>query len=144
MGWVPGRQAIRRQRELGRGIKTIPLPTHAQFLAPFLPLAPALSVGLLSAHCLPPVPLLDVWQVFGCKQNGPAAVEADNVFVHLTYEGAVDISKVSHGMRNGEEGGSCGSIRKHWLYTVQLRIAWTACSLLPGYQVTCYANNSSD
>lgn len=32
--------------------------------------------------------------IFGYKQTGPAAVEADNVFYHLTYEGAVDISKV--------------------------------------------------
>jgi hypothetical protein len=33
--------------------------------------------------------------IFGYKQTGPAAVEADNVFYHLTYEGAVDIDKVS-------------------------------------------------
>jgi factor associated with neutral sphingomyelinase activation len=29
--------------------------------------------------------------VFGVKQRGEAAVEADNVFFHLTYEGAVDL-----------------------------------------------------
>lgn len=31
--------------------------------------------------------------IFGCKQNGPAAVEAVNVFHHLFYEGNVDIYK---------------------------------------------------
>ncbi len=33
--------------------------------------------------------------VFGCKQRGQPAFEADNVFYHLTYEGAVDISGVT-------------------------------------------------
>jgi len=32
--------------------------------------------------------------IFGFKQAGPAAVDADNVFHYLTYEGAVDVSKV--------------------------------------------------
>jgi hypothetical protein len=32
--------------------------------------------------------------VFGAKQRGAAAVEAVNVFYHLTYEGAVDLEKV--------------------------------------------------
>lgn len=32
--------------------------------------------------------------IFGYKQRGPAAVDADNVFYHLTYEGAVDITQV--------------------------------------------------
>lgn len=31
--------------------------------------------------------------IFGCKQNGPGAVEAVNVFHHLFYEGNVDIYK---------------------------------------------------
>eukprot|EP00736_Rhodelphis_marinus_P008858 Rmarinus@m.6464 len=29
--------------------------------------------------------------IFGCKQTGQAAVDANNVFYHLTYEGAVDV-----------------------------------------------------
>jgi hypothetical protein len=29
--------------------------------------------------------------VFGCKQRGPSAVRAHNLFYHLTYEGAVDM-----------------------------------------------------
>lgn len=32
--------------------------------------------------------------IFGYKQTGAAAVDADNVFYHLTYEGAVDITQV--------------------------------------------------
>ncbi|CAM9784820.1 unnamed protein product, partial [Ectocarpus sp. 12 AP-2014] len=32
--------------------------------------------------------------IFGCKQRGPEAVEAQNVFVHLTYEGEVDIDSI--------------------------------------------------
>ncbi|XP_014604234.1 PREDICTED: WD repeat and FYVE domain-containing protein 3 isoform X1 [Polistes canadensis] len=32
--------------------------------------------------------------IFGCKQNGPAAVEAVNVFHHLFYEGNVDIYNI--------------------------------------------------
>jgi hypothetical protein len=33
--------------------------------------------------------------VFGFKQQGPAAVEAKNVFIHLTYEGEVDVAAIS-------------------------------------------------
>ena len=29
--------------------------------------------------------------IFGCKQQGPGAIEAVNVFHHLFYEGNVDI-----------------------------------------------------
>lgn len=32
--------------------------------------------------------------IFGCKQRGPEAVAAQNVFVHLTYEGEVDIDSI--------------------------------------------------
>src|SRR5690554_5118075 len=32
--------------------------------------------------------------IFGYKQRGEAAVEANNVFYYLTYEGAVDIEKI--------------------------------------------------
>jgi WD40 repeat protein len=32
--------------------------------------------------------------IFGYKQQGPAAVEACNVFYHLTYEGAVDLDAI--------------------------------------------------
>ncbi|RLN66957.1 hypothetical protein BBJ28_00011449 [Nothophytophthora sp. Chile5] len=33
--------------------------------------------------------------IFGFKQQGPAAVEACNVFYHLTYEGAVDLDAIA-------------------------------------------------
>lgn len=33
--------------------------------------------------------------IFGYKQRGPAAVEAMNVFIHLTYEGEVDIDAIT-------------------------------------------------
>ena len=33
--------------------------------------------------------------IFGCKQEGPAAVEATNVFHHLFYEGAVNVDDIS-------------------------------------------------
>ena len=33
--------------------------------------------------------------IFGYKQRGIAAVESDNVFFHLTYEGAVDMEKIT-------------------------------------------------
>jgi hypothetical protein len=32
--------------------------------------------------------------IFGCKQRGPAAEAAHNVFHHLSYEGAVDLDKI--------------------------------------------------
>lgn len=32
--------------------------------------------------------------IFGAKQKGPAAVQAHNVFLPLSYEGAVDIDSV--------------------------------------------------
>ncbi|KAI9921207.1 hypothetical protein PsorP6_002107 [Peronosclerospora sorghi] len=33
--------------------------------------------------------------IFGCKQRGTAAVEANNVFFYLTYEGMVDIDSIT-------------------------------------------------
>ncbi|KAG1708323.1 hypothetical protein DVH05_025002 [Phytophthora capsici] len=33
--------------------------------------------------------------VFGCKQRGAAAVEANNVFFYLTYEGMVDVDSIT-------------------------------------------------
>ncbi|GBG27020.1 Guanine nucleotide-binding protein subunit beta-1 [Hondaea fermentalgiana] len=49
----------------------------------------ALESDYVSAH-------LHEWidLIFGCKQQGQAAIEADNLFYYLTYEGAVDLDKV--------------------------------------------------
>jgi len=33
--------------------------------------------------------------IFGCKQRGAAAVEAMNVFIHLTYDGEVDVDAIT-------------------------------------------------
>ena len=33
--------------------------------------------------------------IFGCKQRGPAALEAHNLFHYLSYEGAVDLDKIT-------------------------------------------------
>lgn len=50
--------------------------------------------------------------VFGFKQQGKAAVDADNVFYHLTYEGQVDFSRITDSMERKAleaqvEGGWC-------------------------------------
>lgn len=37
--------------------------------------------------------------IFGCKQRGKPAVEAANVFYHLTYEGAVDIEAIEDALQ---------------------------------------------
>ena len=36
--------------------------------------------------------------IFGCKQEGPTAIEATNVFHHLFYEGAVNVDDISDPM----------------------------------------------
>ena len=37
--------------------------------------------------------------MFGYKQRGDAALRADNLFYHMTYEGAVDIEAVTDPMQ---------------------------------------------
>ncbi|GAX76319.1 hypothetical protein CEUSTIGMA_g3765.t1 [Chlamydomonas eustigma] len=61
-------------------------PSPAVFLAMH---RAALESNYVSSHLHSWVDL-----VFGYKQRGQAAVEADNVFYHLTYEGAVDLQTV--------------------------------------------------
>lgn len=42
--------------------------------------------------------------IFGYKQRGPAAKEANNVFYYLTYYGAVDLAKIQdEGLRRAME-----------------------------------------
>lgn len=33
--------------------------------------------------------------IFGCKQKGRLAEEAQNLFIHITYEGEVDIDQIT-------------------------------------------------
>ncbi|XP_055544656.1 neurobeachin-like protein 1 isoform X1 [Wyeomyia smithii] len=43
--------------------------------------------------------------IFGCKQKGPKAVEALNVFYYCSYEGAVDLDKITNSVeREAVEG----------------------------------------
>lgn len=43
--------------------------------------------------------------IFGYKQRGPAASQANNIFHYLSYEGAVDIDKITDEVqRNAIEG----------------------------------------
>ncbi len=77
-------------RQNGRAVGDVELPPWASCPDVFLAtMRAALEAPYVSQH-------LHSWidLVFGHKQTGPAAVEADNVFYHLTYEGAVDVSKV--------------------------------------------------
>lgn len=37
--------------------------------------------------------------IFGCKQRGEAAVQADNLFWHTSYEGAVDLDSIDDPVR---------------------------------------------
>uniref|UniRef100_A0A8D0L2E6 BEACH domain-containing protein n=1 Tax=Sphenodon punctatus TaxID=8508 RepID=A0A8D0L2E6_SPHPU len=50
----------------------------------------ALECDFVSAHLHECIDL-----IFGYKQQGPAAVEAVNVFHHLFYEGQVDIYNIN-------------------------------------------------
>jgi hypothetical protein len=86
--------------------------------------------------------------VFGAKQRGPAALEADNVFYHLTYEGAVNIGAVDNPVERkalvtqvGEVKGAAGLLLVSCCFAVVERAgphagrgsalaAWaTACSV---------------
>ncbi len=75
-------------RQNGRRVGDVELPPWAKGSArEFARLQrEALESDWVSAH-------LHLWidLIFGCKQRGDAAREADNLFYHLTYEGAVDL-----------------------------------------------------
>lgn len=79
-------------RQCGRRVGDVELPRWASSPADFLAKHRcALESPYVSANLHHWVDL-----IFGYKQKGAAAEEADNVFYYLTYEGAVDISKVTH------------------------------------------------
>jgi hypothetical protein len=37
--------------------------------------------------------------IFGCKQRGASAVNADNLFRHTSYEGAIDLDSIADPVR---------------------------------------------
>jgi hypothetical protein len=51
--------------------------------------------------------------IFGYKQEGPAAIEATNVFHHLFYEGAVNVDDISDPM---ERSAVCIKIFHHSIF----------------------------
>ena len=75
----------------------------------------ALECDYVSAH-------LHEWidLIFGYKQQGPAAVEAVNVFHHLFYEGQVDIYNINDPLKETATIGfinNFGQIPKQvWLF----------------------------
>ncbi|CAD7696355.1 unnamed protein product [Ostreobium quekettii] len=78
------------KRQNGRSVCDVEMPPWADSPPDFLAKhRAALESPYVSAH-------LHKWidLIFGCKQKGQAAVEADNLFFYLSYEGAVDIEKV--------------------------------------------------
>ncbi|KAK9869069.1 hypothetical protein WJX84_001880 [Apatococcus fuscideae] len=78
-------------RQNGRPVGDVKLPAWARSPSDFLSKHKAALESLhVSAR-------LHEWidLIFGCKQKGPAAVEAGNVFRHLTYEGAVDVNSIA-------------------------------------------------
>ena len=80
------------QRQDGQRVSHVTLPpwAHGDPAAFVRANATALECEAVSA-------VLHSWVdlVFGCAQRGPAAVERLNVFYHLTYEGAVDLERVT-------------------------------------------------
>ena len=75
----------------GEAINNVVLPSWAADSAEFIRIHRlALESEYVSANLHHWVDLM-----FGYKQTGRAAVDANNVFFHLTYEGAVDLSTIS-------------------------------------------------
>ncbi|GFR43449.1 hypothetical protein Agub_g4532, partial [Astrephomene gubernaculifera] len=78
-------------RQNGRPVNDVELPPWATDPRDFLAKhRAALESPVVSRQ-------LHAWVdlIFGYKQRGPAAEAADNVFFHLTYEGAVDVASVT-------------------------------------------------
>lgn len=90
------------------------------FISPALQ---ALECDYVSAH-------LHEWidLIFGYKQQGPAAVEAVNVFHHLFYEGQVDIYNINDPLK---ETATIGFINNFGQIPKQVRVP---CSSIRGTQ----------
>jgi factor associated with neutral sphingomyelinase activation len=77
-------------KQNGRQVNDVQLPLWAKDAADFISkLREALECDFVSEN-------LHHWidLIFGYKQQGEEAVKADNVFYHLTYEGAVDLDAI--------------------------------------------------
>ncbi|XP_057507960.1 BEACH domain-containing protein C2 [Actinidia eriantha] len=77
--------------QLGEKLDTVTLPTWAENPVDFIHKhRKALESEYVSAH-------LHEWidLIFGYKQRGKEAIVANNVFFYITYEGTVDIDKIS-------------------------------------------------
>ncbi|PVD20376.1 hypothetical protein C0Q70_18530 [Pomacea canaliculata] len=77
-------------RNDGRPVGDVSLPPWASDPKDFIcKLQEALESDYVSRH-------LHLWidLIFGYKQHGEAAMEADNVFHYLTYEGSVDLQRI--------------------------------------------------
>ncbi|XP_041376652.1 protein FAN-like [Gigantopelta aegis] len=75
----------------GKPVGSVELPPWASSPADFVG---KLQQALESDHCSKHIHgWIDL--IFGFKQRGPAAEEANNLFYYLTYEGAIDLDKIS-------------------------------------------------
>lgn len=96
--YLPGGAFLLNSQRLRLGVRQtmervddVELPPWASSAADFTAKCrEALECDYVSAR-------LHLWidLIFGYKQRGPDAVEADNVFYHLTYEGAVDLEAMT-------------------------------------------------
>eukprot|EP01017_Pseudomicrothorax_dubius_P044670 TRINITY_DN7572_c0_g3_i1.p1 TRINITY_DN7572_c0_g3~~TRINITY_DN7572_c0_g3_i1.p1 ORF type:complete len:822 (+),score=154.42 TRINITY_DN7572_c0_g3_i1:59-2524(+) len=78
-------------RQNGKRVDDVKLPKWAKNAKEYLAInRAALESEYVSAH-------LHYWidLIFGYKQRGPQAIESDNVFHYLTYEGMVDLDSVT-------------------------------------------------
>lgn len=79
------------QKQSGQEVDHVELPPWAKSARDFVKqMRAALEGEYVSKHIHQWIDL-----VFGYKQKGQAAVQADNVFFHLTYEGAVDLDQIT-------------------------------------------------
>lgn len=92
----------------------------------------ALECDYVSAH-------LHEWidLIFGYKQQGPAAVEAVNVFHHLFYEGQVDIYNINDPLK---ETATIGFINNFGQIPKQVRVLSSLVGLVRFVGVVCFSH----
>ena len=74
--------------------------------------------------------------IFGYKQQGPAAVEAVNVFHHLFYEGQVDIYNINDPLK---ETATIGFINNFGQIPKQVRAFSSLVGLVHFVGVLCFS-----